>query len=120
MNQNIEKRIKQINIEDNIWILYIGIILLSFLSNYYEKDYFLKKNLKSKEIYRKMNILIFTTLLIVYAYFEKESLSSLNSTQKNKYTDLTFIGTTAVLISGLIFLYIAIVDTDLEEEIAFN
>ena len=118
MNENIQKRIKQIETENKIWIIYIGIILLSFLSNYYEKDYFLKNNIKSKNIYRNINIIIFMTLLIIYSYFEKESIESMN--HKNKYTNITFIGTTAILISGLIFLYIAITDTDLEEEIAFN
>ena len=118
MNENIKNRIKQINTENYIWIIYLGIIFLSFYSNDLEKDYFLNKNIISKENYRKINIIIFTILVLVYTYFEKETSTSLN--HKNKYTNLSFIGTTAVLISGIIFLYIAITDKDLEEEIAFN
>lgn len=120
MNQNIKNRIQQIETENYIWIIYIGIILLSFQSNYYEKDYFINHNQNSKNIYRNINIIIFIALVIVYTYFEKESISSINSNQKSKYTNLAFIGTTAVLLSGIIFLYIAIDDKDIEEEIAFN
>ena len=38
---NISNRLKQIKIEDNIWIIYLGIIILSFYSNSLEEDYYL-------------------------------------------------------------------------------
>lgn len=116
----IEKRLKQINNENIIWIIYIGIIILSFYSNSLETDYFLNKNNTSKDKYRKINIIIFTTLVLVYSYFEKESVESLNSINKTKYDNLSFIASTLILISGIIFLYIAIDDNNLDTEIAFN
>ncbi len=124
MNEKIQKRIKQINIENNIWIIYIFIIILSYYANYKEKDFFLNNNQESKETYRKINALIFSILIIVYSYFEIDAITSLKespkNTQNNNYDILSFIATTAVLISGIIFLYIIINDKDLEEEIAFN
>ena len=124
MNDQIKKRLEQIKIENNIWVIYLIIIALSYYSNNLEKDYFINKNEESKNNYRKINILIFTILVIVYLYFEKESLDSIkekNKTENQKRLGtLSFVGSTAVLISGLIFLYIAISDTNLEEEIAFN
>ena len=117
-------RIKQIDIENNIWIIYLFIIGLSFYSNKLEKDYFINNNNLSKEKYRKINILIFSILIIVYSYFEKESLKGfLNKSQnlEKRYLDtLSFIGSSLVLISGIIFLYIVINDTELIEEVAFN
>lgn len=118
MNKETIKRLKQIDTENNIWIIYIFIILLSFYANSKEKDYFLNNNHNSKETYRKINAFIFTILIIVYTYFEKDALLSLNN--NNNYDILNFIATTSVLISGIIFLYIIITDENLEEEIAFN
>ena len=119
-----KERIKKIEIENHIWIIYLGIIFLSFLGNSYEKDYFLTHNQNSKNIYRKLNILVFIILLLVYSYFENDALKSFNNKNKSikqfKYDTLSLIATTFVLISGIIFLYILIVDEDLLEEIAFN
>lgn len=119
-----EKRIKQIDIENKIWIIYFIIIGLSYYGNYYEKDYFKNNNLKSKEIYQKTNTIVFTILLIIYSYFEKEAIDSFkenNKTKKQKeYDTLSLIATSSVLLSGIIFLYIIINDKNLDEEIAFN
>lgn len=121
---NINKRLKQIKIENNIWIIYIGIIILSFYSNLLEKDYFLTNNTYSKEKYRKINTLIFSILIIVYTYFENDAITSFQNkdkTSKQKYYDnLILIATSAVLLSGIIFLYIILDDDNLDTEIAFN
>jgi len=120
----MEERLKKIDIENNIWIIYLGIIFLSFLANSYEKDYFINKNNSSKKTYRELNIFIFTLLIIVYSYFELDSLKSFLNTNKNKeqakLDNLSFLATTFVLLSGIIFLYILIEDKNLIEEIAFN
>ena len=41
-------RIKQIETENKIWLIYLVIIGMSYFANYYEKDYFKNHNLKSK------------------------------------------------------------------------
>lgn len=119
-----EKRIQQIEIENKIWIIYFIIIGLSYYGNYYEKDYFKNNNKNSKEIYQKTNALVFTILLIIYSYFEKEAINTFQEKNKKRkqkeYDILSLIATTAVLISGIIFIYIIVNDKDLDEEIAFN
>lgn len=120
----MEERIKKINIENFIWIIYLGIIFLSYISNFYEKDYFINQNISSKKTYRKLNITIFTILVIIYSYFESDAIKSFINTNKSikqfKYDNLSLLATTLILISGIIFLYIVIEDKDLLEEIAFN
>lgn len=124
MNENTSERLKQIQVENYIWIIYLIIIGLSYYSNYYEKDYFQTNNIESKNIYRKINILIFTMLILIYAYFEKDAINNFKekdkSKTKEKYDTLILIGTTAVLLSGAIFLYIVTTDENLETEIAFS
>lgn len=124
MNQDIIKRLKQIKIENNIWIIYIGIIILSLYGNFKEKDYFLTNNIQSKEIYRKINTIIFIALIMVYSYFEKDAIESFQNKKKSitqqRYDTLILIASTAILVSGFIFLFIILEDENLEEEIAFN
>lgn len=122
MNNN--ERIKQIKIENYIWIIYLIIIGLSYCANFFETDYFQTSNEQSKKYYRYLNILVFFILIIVYSYFEINSLTGLkeqtDSITKKQYEELIFIASTLILLSGIIFLYIAIKDENLETEIAFN
>ena len=121
---NNTNRLQQIEFENKIWIIYLIIIGLSYWSNYYEKDYFINNNLNSKNNYKTLNTFIFTMLVLIYAYFEKDALNSFFNKNKSNivhnYDTLILIATTLVLISGIIFLYVALVDNNLDEEIAFN
>ena len=71
---NYQERLKEIKIENYIWIIYLVIIMLSYYANHFEKDYFLTKNENSKNTYRKLNSIVFVILIIVYSYFEKDIL----------------------------------------------
>lgn len=123
---DIQNRLKEIQIEYFIWIIYLGIIALSFYSNYLEKDFFLNNNINSKNKYRSIILLIFSILVIVYAYFlydSYRSIKSLNNNENDKtklLTYLSFYASLLIFISGLIFLYIAINDENLNIELAFN
>ena len=127
MNYNeINNKLKEIDIENNIWLIYVGIILLSWYSNSLERKYFLYNDLDSKDKYRKIIIIIFSILVIVYIYFFQGSLDDIfslkptDSIKKIKLTELSAIGSLLIVISGLIFLYIAYTDQDIDVEIAFN
>ena len=122
----LNRKLRQLNIEDFIWLVYIGIILLSWFSNNLERKYFIYNDYVSKEKYRKIMILIFSILIVVYLYFFKDSyddlknISSFDSDKKKELTTLSFIGSLLIVISGFIFLCIAIMDEELNVELAFN
>ena len=126
MQSDINERLKEINIEDFIWIVYLGIIALSFYSNSLEKKYFINKNQEDKDKYQKIIILIFSILIVVYLYFLKSSIDSIkelkesDSNEKKVLTYLSFIASLLVAISGFIYLYIAFNDKDINIELAFN
>ena len=109
-----------------IWIIYIGIIIISYYSNNLERNYFLNKNIKIKEKYKKIMILIFSILILVYFYFLNDSYNGIKNLQlsdnkeKVDLTYLSFIASLLIFISGIIFLYIAVKDEDLNVELAFN
>ena len=119
-------RLNDIKIENFIWIIYIGIIFLSWYANSKEKNFLINQDEKSRKEYQNLLILIFTILVIIYYYFAKSSYDDikklkLNDTNKKKLlTYMSFLGSFLVLISGIIFLTIAINDENLDVEIAFN
>ena len=124
--EKLNVKLKELKIEDFIWIIYIGIIVLSWYSNNLERKYFIFNDKLSKEKYRKIMIFIFSILIIVYTYFLNDSYKSIKNTKfndsksKKDLTKLSFIGSLLVFLSGIIFLYIAIKDEDINVEIAFN
>ncbi len=126
MNSEIDDKLRQIRIEDFIWVIYIGIIALSYYSNYLERRYYVSGNLQSKDKYRSIIILIFSFLIIVYFYFlydSYKSVSDLNvfdGEKKKRLVYLSFLASLLIFISGSIFLYISFTDTDLNVVLAFN
>jgi len=68
------ERLKDIKTENLIWVIYIGIIILSWYANSKEKHFVLYEDNKSKKEYQKLMILIFSILVIAYYYFAKDSL----------------------------------------------
>ena len=48
MNEDLS-RLKDIKVENYIWIIYIGIIVLSWYANSKEKDFIINKNENSKK-----------------------------------------------------------------------
>lgn len=122
----ILNRLKEIKIENYIWIIYLGIIFLSYYSNNLEKDYLVNNNYISKDKYRYIMIIIFSILVIIYLYFLLDSYQSIKNIDLNNISDkdllyiLSFVGSLLIFISGLIFLYISIKDKDINVELAFN
>lgn len=118
--------IKEIETENFVWVIYLFIIGLSFLANKFEKDYYINGNIDDKEKYRIINIFIFSVVLVIYIYFFKENIKSVNklncndSYEKIMFNKLNLLATSLIVIAGIIYLYIAIKDENLETEIAFN
>ena len=125
MNEKYEI-LKTLKIEDYVWYIYIGIVILCLYSNTVERHYVLYNDNYSKEKYRKMVIFIFSVAVIIYSYFfidgykNVKNLKPSDSKKKKDLNELSLIASTLILISGLIYLYIAIVDTDLDVELAFS
>lgn len=124
--EKLNKKLKQLKTEDYIWIIYIGIIVLSWYSNTLERKYYIYNDSYSKEKYQKIMVFIFIILIFVYTYFLKDSFDDLknlkpyDSIKKKKLITLSFIASLLIAISGVIFLYIALNDQELEVELAFN
>ena len=124
--EEINEKLKILNTEDYIWLIYIGIIFMSWYSNSLERKYFTENDIESKTKYQKIMILIFTILIVIYLYFLKESINDIknlktwDTPKKKNLVYLSFLGSLLIAISGFIFLYISIVDENIDIELAFN
>lgn len=123
--ENKEEILRTIEIENYIWIIYLVIIFLSFIANKEEVNYFINNDMQSKSNYRKLIIIIFSIALGIYYYFfvsgykTYKNLSPYDTENKKFFETINFIANILILISGVIFLFIAIFDEELETEIAF-
>ena len=124
--KELNNKLKEIKIEDFIWVIYIGIIILSWYSNSLERKYYIYNDINSKNKYRETLIIIFSILIVVYLYFLKSSIDDINnlkptdSEKKKNLVYLSFIASLLIAISGVIFLYIALIDESIDVELAFN
>ena len=78
-NNEVNNKISQLNVEDFIWIIYLLIIIMSYYANYLERNYYLTNNKYNRDRYRKVMIIIFSILIVVYVYFLKNSVEDLNN-----------------------------------------
>lgn len=125
MNSKLD-RLQDIRIENYIWVIYIIIIFISWYANSKEKKFILYNDEVSRREYQNLLVLIFSILIIIYYYFTKSSYDDLNeltindSNKKIILTYASFIASLLILISGMIFLTIAIMDEEIDVELAFN
>lgn len=121
---NTYKRIKNLKLENIIWGVYIVIIALNFISNDYEKEYYLTKDIKYRKIYKNINIFALGITILIYAYTEINSylnyINKSNNKEKDKYKTYSLVASTLILFGGLILLYNAIFDDTIEDEIALE
>ena len=121
-----EERLKKLEIEEVIWLVLIIIILLSFIANVFERDYLIYQNEESKKMYRELMIIIFGGALITYSYYFLDSIKDLqkirfnDSKKKREAVYLSFISSLFIVLAGIILLYIAYTDYDIDTELAFN
>lgn len=123
---NNDEVLRTIETENFVWIVYLLIIGLSFLGNSFEKDYYVNGSIDSKYKYRIINIFIFAIALLIYLYFFYDNYKTVinldcnSSYEKVLFNNLNYIASLLVVCAGVIFLYIAIYDKNLDTEIFFN
>ena len=108
----LNSRLKQIDVENFIYYVYIFIIILSFYANKLEKDYLIFKNESSKKQYRIILIIIFSIAIIVYFYYFYVNYQSVKNEHNNQkvvfYNNLSLFASTLVLISVLEVLWLVL------------
>ena len=119
---NYEK-IKDIRIENFIWIIYFFITISALVSNYYEENYIKKHNTKDFKNYKTINTSIFLVAFFIYLYFVYFNYKNITNLKKNAskkkvlYTNINFIAALLFLVGGFIYLFTESTSQEMEEEI---
>ena len=83
--EEIKEKLKELNIEDMIWLTYLFISTFAIISNYYERNYIKEKNKNSYQKYKTINYNILLISLIIYLYFLYRSIKRyIKDNNKNK------------------------------------
>ena len=126
MDKELTKRLNSLKIEDFCWIILMILILLFFYANNIERDYLISKNIIKKEQYRLLTIFIFIIAELIYFYYAYDSYNTLKKIKPNdkkqtkENAKLNYISSILIVIAGIIIIYIAITDTELDIELALN
>lgn len=122
---DLDEMLNELRIEDFIWIIYIFLSIFALISNYFEKQYDITGNKKSKKTFRKINTTIFTITFFIYIYFVYLNLKNLKRLDPNSSplriltANSNFIAASLFLIGGTIYLLTSIFG-DPEEEPILN
>ena len=99
----METKLKDIEKENIVWLIYIFIFAMAIVSNYYEEKFIFSKDYKSKKIYKNINIIILAIGFLIYLYFVHINKEKIN---ENKYGLVREFASVMFLIGGAIYLYI--------------
>ena len=126
IDEELVNRLRKLEIEDFLWIILIGLVILSLYTNEVERHFLIYQDEVSKNRYRHWQIFIFAIAACIYLYYTIDSYQDLVSLKEDStpkrvsHTYLSLVSSLAILLAGIIPLYIAITDTDVETEIALN
>lgn len=106
------KQLIRIDNENYIWVIYIFILILNFISNKYEKDFLLYNKQSDKNNFLMINKTVVIILFIIYIYFlglTIDDIKSLNINISKKQLlnlNLQLMANILFVIAGAILVYI--------------
>lgn len=77
------RKLKLLNEEDFIWLIYFFVVTYAVISNKYERDYVINKNLKSLNKSRKINSAILIIAFFIYLYFVIVTINNFDLLKRN-------------------------------------
>lgn len=93
MNNSIFEKIKETNIEDIIWLTYFFTIIANLYSNYLERDYIKNNNIRSRNLFRQINLYVLVIAFFIYLYFVFLSYKSIRNLRSNATQKKFFLRT---------------------------
>ena len=108
MRINLNEKLKELSIENMIWIIYIFISIFAIISNYFEQKYYNFHIFSDRKKQRYINLAIFTVAIIIYLYFLYNNIKHIKD---NNYSFLSIFASTLFLIGGIIILYVEYIST---------
>lgn len=114
-------RLRDIHIENFIWIVYLFISTAALISNKFEEHFVKTNNSQDYRIFKKINITIFIVAFFIYLYFLYHNVKNVSELKKNISNDrkvlfaqINVIAAILFLVGGILYLYTESNDIDIE------
>jgi len=106
---NINATLRNVEIENIIWLIYLFIIGANFISNYYVEKYMYTMEEKHRKIFRGINIGVLSVILFIYIFYVYNSYKGVKQdTENHLYNKLILFASIIILIGGIIYLGVEI------------
>ncbi len=107
----VTRKLKELKIEDYIWLVYYFIVTFAIISNQYERNYVITKDKSSQKKSNKINRTILITAFFIYLYFVLLSFKNIDilkrkgNTKEVKYAFQNLIAQILFLVGGAYSIY---------------
>lgn len=115
---NILKNLKELEIEDLIWIITLFTASFAIVSNKLERDYLFTGDLTKQKKFKTINITLLSIAFFIYLYFVLLAYSRIKMNNPNtsfkqmRIREANFIAAVLVLLATLIYLVTSILSDD--------
>lgn len=115
---NINKTLKELEIEDFIWIITLFSAIFAIISNKFEREYVKTRDKKAQKTYKTINITLLTISFFVYLYFLLLSYSRIKEINPSttfkqaRLTNINFISAILFITASLISIFVEIFSDD--------
>lgn len=115
--KDINENLKELEIEDFIWVISLFSACFALLSNKLEKDYLYTHNLSKEKEYKTINITLLVIAFFIYLYFMMLNYKRIkNSTHQSfkqmRINNANFLAATLIVLATIIYIMTSILSTN--------
>ena len=115
--KDISENLKELEIEDFIWIISLFSACFALLSNKLEKDYLYTHNLSKEKEYKTINITLLVIAFFIYLYFmmlnyKRIKRNTHQSFKQMRINNANFLAATLIVLSTIIYIMTSILSTN--------
>ena len=115
--KDISENLKELEIEDFIWIISLFSACFALLSNKLEKDYLYTHNLFKEKEYKTINITLLVIAFFIYLYFmmlnyKRIKRNTHQSFKQMRINNANFLAATLIVLATIIYIMTSILSTN--------
>lgn len=115
--KDISENLKELEIEDFIWIISLFSACFALLSNKLEKDYLYTHNLSKEKEYKTINITLLVIAFFIYLYFmmlnyKRIKRNNHQSFKQMRINNANFLAATLIVLATIIYIMTSILSTN--------
>lgn len=121
--KELESQLKELQIEDYIWILFYFIATAALISDFFERHWLITKNPKDYKIFKNINIILLLISFFVYLYYvvinykHYKEVKNTKSVQEMFLKETSFVAASLFLVGALLYIYVEIKSRAGDEDI---